>query len=160
MYGEEINLEKTARYFFLVYALALIITRPFTGKLFDTRGENAITYPLLVILGIGFILLSQSSGPVSFLTAAALIGISYGTLQSSFQTIAVKVAKNRTAQATTTFWVAIDSGSGFGPYIIGTIIGLMSYRTMYLTVGIWIFICIVFYYLAHGRQAAYMKSEN
>ena len=52
IYGESIKLETAASYFFIVYAIALVATRPITGKLFDLRGENFITYPLLIMLSL------------------------------------------------------------------------------------------------------------
>ena len=49
----------------MAYAVALLVSRPFTGKWFDKYGENKVTYPLIICLAIGFILLSQAQNGTS-----------------------------------------------------------------------------------------------
>lgn len=36
-YAEVLDLQEAASFFFIVYSLAILITRPFTGKFFDSR---------------------------------------------------------------------------------------------------------------------------
>ena len=47
-------------FFFVVYAVAVLISRPFTGKLFDNKGPNSIMYPTIISFAIGMIILSQA----------------------------------------------------------------------------------------------------
>src|SRR5690606_31589866 len=49
-YAKEINLVETASFFFLMYAIAILLSRPFTGPLMDRKGENIIIYPAIVIM--------------------------------------------------------------------------------------------------------------
>ena len=53
VYAKEIDLVETASYFFIVYAVVLLISRPYTGKWFDIYGANKITiqqfYSLLLV---------------------------------------------------------------------------------------------------------------
>lgn len=53
-YAEEINLVNVSSFFFIVYAAALLVTRPFTGKWLDLYGANKVTYPVILILVGGF----------------------------------------------------------------------------------------------------------
>ena len=44
-FAAERSLSGPASLFFLLYAVAALATRPLTGRLFDTRGENVIFIP-------------------------------------------------------------------------------------------------------------------
>ena len=155
LYAEDIQLIEVSSFFFIVYAASLIVSRPITGKWFDKYGENRVTYPLLMCMAIGLFLLSQAHNGFIFLLSAVFIGIGYGTVQSNFLAIAIKQSpSNRTALATSTFFIFLDLGSGLGPYLLGILVGMMSFRQLYLATGIWILACIGIYYLVHGKKAA------
>jgi MFS family permease len=155
LYAEDIQLIEVSSFFFIVYAASLIVSRPITGKWFDKYGENRVTYPLLMCMAIGLFLLSQAHNSFIFLLSAVFIGIGYGTVQSNFLAIAIKQSpSNRTALATSTFFIFLDLGSGLGPYLLGILVGMMSFRQLYLATGIWILACIGIYYLVHGKKAA------
>ena len=133
----------------------LLSTRPFTGKWFDRFGENIVTYPLLICLALGFLCLSVTENSILFLLAGALIGIGFGTVQSNFQAIAIKQApSNRKALATSTYFILVDLATGSGPYLLGTLIGFMSFRHLYLTIATWIIVCMGIYYVVHGKKSA------
>ena len=112
LYAKEIGLSEVGSFFFSVYAIALLVTRPFTGRWFDKFGENFVTYPMIISLAIGFLLLSQATNGVVFLLSAALIGIGYGTIISNFQAIAIQQSPpNRKALATLPF-ITLDLANG------------------------------------------------
>lgn len=46
IYAKELGLSEIASYFFILYALVVVISRPFTGKIFDRFGENVLVYLL------------------------------------------------------------------------------------------------------------------
>ncbi|MEK5205762.1 MFS transporter [Psychrobacillus sp. FSL H8-0510] len=152
-YAESINLVSATSYFFLVYAIVIIISRPFTGKLMDTKGANIIVYPCIVLFAIGMLLFSQASAGWMLLLAAAFIGIGYGNFNSVAQTIAVKVTEpHRFGLATATYFILFDIGLGVGPYILGFIVPNTGYRTIFVAMVAVIVICIPVYYLLHGRK--------
>ncbi len=155
LYAREIEFVEVSSYFFMVYAAALLLSRPFTGKWFDKYGENKVTYPLIICLALGFILLSQAQNTFVFLFSGALIGIGYGTVLSNFQAIAIQQSpSDRKALATSTFFMYLDLANGIGPYLIGILIGYMSLQHLYLFVALWMFLCMGFYYFAHGRKTS------
>lgn len=84
-YAVEINLVNAASFFFVMYAVFLVLSRPFTGKIYDLKGENSVMYPSILLFGIGLVLLSQASVGWMLLVAGGIIGIGFGTLQSSAQ---------------------------------------------------------------------------
>ena len=154
-YAKEINLVQTASIFFLMYALAIMVSRPFTGPLMDRKGENIIMYPAFVIMALGLFLLSQANTSWMLLLSAGLLGLGYGNVQSVCQTVAVKSASlERMGFATSTFFIFLDAGLGFGPYFIGIALNVIGYAELYLYSSIGAALCIVVYYLLHGRQAS------
>ncbi len=153
-YSQEINLVSAAGFFFVMYAISLILTRPFTGKWFDIYGENTVIYPSLILYTAGLIILSQTSHGITLLLSGAIIGIGLGTFQSSAQTVAIKMAApHRIGLATSTFFVMYDIGIGVGPFVQGFYIPISGYRGLYLTMAVISFIGIGLYYLAHGKKA-------
>ena len=122
IYAKELGLSEIASYFFILYALVVVISRPFTGKIFDRFGENVLVYPAIIIFTIGMFILSQAQTSFWFLGAGMLIGLGYGTLIPSFQTIAISAAPNhRRGSATATYFSFFDSGIGFGSFILGIV---------------------------------------
>jgi MFS family permease len=160
-YAKEIGLLDVASFFFVVYAVFLIASRPFTGKLFDLKGENVIIYPCLILYAIGFLLLSQVEQGFFLLAAGALIGIGFGTFQSSAQAIAIKNApKHRMGLATSTFYILYDTGIGMGPFLMGFLIPLTGFRGLYLVMVVLVACSIGLYFLLHGKRIAYEFKES
>lgn len=154
-YAKEIDLVETASFFFLMYAIAILISRPFTGPLMDRKGENIIMYPAFIIMAIAMVLLSQVQSSFMLLVCAGLLGFGYGNIQSVCQTVAVKSASiERMGFATSTFFIFLDAGLGFGPYFIGQALDYIDYSQLYFYSAMCVLVCIVIYYLLHGRKAS------
>lgn len=162
-YSEKIDLVKAGGFFFLVYAIMILLSRPFTGQLMDAKGANIVIYPCLVIFAIGMLLFSQAHNSMIFLVAGALMGLGYGNFNSVAQTIAIKVTPpQRLGLATSTYFILYDIGLGAGPYLLGFIVPLTGYRGLFLTMVFVILVSIILYYFLHGRKekALNQNKEN
>ncbi len=152
-YANEINLVSAASFFFLIYAIAVLLSRPFTGRLMDLKGANYVMYPAFIILAGGMILLSTVGIGITLLIAGALIGLGFGNIQSSTQAVAVKLTPpHRMGLATSTFFIFLDAGLGFGPYLLGFIIPLTGYSHLYVVLGIVVLLTSILYYFLHGKK--------
>lgn len=152
IYAKEINLVQTASFFFVMYAVFLILSRPFTGRWFDLYGENYVIYPSIFLYGIGMLFLSQTTHSITFLLAGALIGIGYGTVGPAIQTIAINtVPAHRRGTATATFFTFFDGGLGIGSFVLGIVAAYTGLSRLYLYSGFFILASIGLYYLLHGR---------
>ncbi|ANU21923.1 MFS transporter [Planococcus donghaensis] len=152
-YAMEENLVQAASYFFLVYAIAILLSRPFTGRLMDLKGANFIMYPAFVLFAAGLFLLNVSSSSAGLLVAGALIGFGFGNMQSTTQAVAIKLTPtHRMGLATSTFFIAMDAGLGFGPYFLGFIIPMIGYSSLYGILGFVVLATSILYYVLHGKK--------
>lgn len=152
-YAREIDLVEAASFFFLVYSIAILFSRPFTGRLLDVKGANYVMYPAFIIFPIGLIILSMANNSFTLLLAGVLIGLGYGNMQSCTQAIAIKVTPiHRMGLATSTFFIFLDGGLGFGPYLLGLIVPLTTFSTLYFTLAFVVLFSILIYFLLHGRK--------
>lgn len=157
-YAAHIGLAAAASFFFVVYALSTFIVRPITGKVFDNYGANKVVYPTLVIFVIGLVLLAVAHTSWVLLISAIFIGIGYGTLIPSFQTIALQASPpEKIGLATSTFYIFADLGAGAGPTILGIVIGSFGYRNLYFAMAVLLILVIGLYYLLHGRKQRKME---
>lgn len=160
-YTEETGLVEAGSSFFLVYAIIIILSRPFTGRLMDKKGPNIVVYPGLVLFALGMLLFSQAYHGFILLLAGALIGLGYGNFNSIAQTIAIKsTSPQRFGLATSTYFIFFDLGLGLGPYIIGFFVSLSSYRNVYFSLVFVIIFAIILYYFLHGRKERAMAPAN
>lgn len=152
-YAMEENLVQAASYFFLVYAISILISRPFTGRLMDLKGANFIMYPAFVLFASGLFLLNISNSSTGLLVAGALIGFGFGNMQSTTQAVAIKLTPtHRMGLATSTFFIAMDTGLGFGPYLLGFIIPMIGYNSLYGFLGFVVLATAFLYYVLHGKK--------
>jgi MFS family permease len=152
VYAKEIGLAEAASYFFVVYAIILLISRPLTGKWFDLYGANIIIYPAIFLFAVGTYLLSASTSLLSFLLSAALIGLGWGTIFPSIQTIAIQIAPvEKRALATATYLSTFDFGFGIGSFLFGLVTEKVGYSSLYFYSTFFILAGIGVYYILHGK---------
>lgn len=155
LYTKQIHLEKAASFYFLVYAITVLISRPLSGRLFDIKGANFVVYPCLVLFAVGMLLFSQANHGIVILLAGGVIGLGYGNFISTAQAISIKdVPPHRLGLATSTYFMFVDLGFGIGPYLLGSLIPFTGYRGLYLMMTILILVTIPLYYYLHGRKAS------
>jgi MFS family permease len=152
VYANNLGIGGAASYFFVVYAVVLLISRPFTGKWFDQYGENVIVIPSIIVFGIGMLVLSFTHTPLTLLLSGGLIGLGWGTLVPSFQTIALKKVPARAGAATATFFTIFDIGMGVGSYVVGAIATGIGFSSLYFNSSFIIFGAIILYIMIHGRK--------
>jgi MFS family permease len=158
-YSKEIHLTNVASFFFITYAVAILVSRPFIGRWFDRKGENFVMYPTFLFFGLGLIVLGFVHHGFFLLLAGAFVGIGYGNFLSSGQAVAIKVSpKHRMGLATSTFFIFTDGGVGIGPFILGFLVPVIDYRGLYILMGFMVFACAFLYYFLHGRKAGKIGS--
>ncbi|MFC4651801.1 MFS transporter [Lactococcus nasutitermitis] len=151
----EIGLVTAGSLFYVVYAIFILISRPLTGRLFDSKGDNFVLYPTLVLFALGLLVTGLSTTSIVLFGAAALVGLGYGSFLPFGQTISIrKVSSERIGIATSTFFSLYDMGVGLGPLFLGLIVPMTGYRNLYFYSAIFVLVIIVIYWLIHGRKVA------
>ncbi|GIO21226.1 MFS transporter [Oceanobacillus oncorhynchi subsp. incaldanensis] len=159
-YAIELDLVSAASVFFLVYSIAVLLSRPFTGRLIDLKGSNIVMYPAFVLFTIGMIVLGFAHSSFTLLLAGVLIGLGFGNMQSCTQAIAVKLTPpHRMGLATSTFFIFLDGGLGFGPYILGFIAPAIGFSTLYIVLGLVVLVTAGLYTILHGKKAASAQKQ-
>ena len=132
MYTRSLGLSSFTSLFFLVFALVIVVTRPFVGYLFDHHGPEATVYPGFAFFCIGFVLLSQVGGVPLLLLSAGILGIGFGALAPAFQTLAVQSAPpSRAGVATSTYFWSLDISVGLAAAVLGVVSDSLGYPFMY-----------------------------
>ena len=140
------DLQQAGQYFFIVYAIFTLISRPFTGRLFDKKGANFVLYPSFLVFAAGLLLLSLTHQGWELLLVAAAMGIGFGTYMSCSQAVGIMLSpKNRIGVATSTFFIFMDLGVGFGPSVMGLIIPYIGFRGLYLFMAFILILCLFLY---------------
>ncbi|MEI3652962.1 MFS transporter [Lactococcus lactis subsp. lactis] len=157
-YARNIHLSEAASFFFLVYAITVLLSRPVTGRVFDGFGDNFVMYPTYLFFALGLLLIGFAHSGWMLLLAAIFIGLGYGSFSPFGQAIAIRNSEaHRLGITTSTFFGFMDMGVGFGPFILGMFMPLLGYRNLYFASAILALLIAVIYHFVHGRHA---KREN
>ena len=147
LYAKELGDASIAGTYFTLYAIAIVISRPFAGKWFDQKGPN-----LLVLLGtlfyfVGMILLGFAWNSWMVYGAALVIGSGYGILQPSYQALSIQVSpEHRRGAATATFFTLFDIGVGFGSFFLGWVVVQIGYGNMFLFSSLFLILSYLVYF--------------
>ncbi|CAH0417792.1 MFS transporter [Periweissella ghanensis] len=147
-YAEAIHLVQVSSFFFLVYAGAVTLTRPMSGKMFDRFGEDSVMYPSYIFLTLGLFALSFTTVGWQLLGSGVLVGLGYGTFMSNGQAVVLKTLRTESHKiglGLSTYFIGLDLGIGIGPYILGELKNFISFQEMYLVAGILPLVCAVLY---------------
>ncbi|MEC0171860.1 MFS transporter [Paenibacillus graminis] len=131
LYGAEAHLEHIA-YFFLFNAVAIVVVRPLSGKIYDRFGPPALLIPGSLFIVGGLLLLSIASSTAALFPAAICYGIGFGSMQPALQTWMIQsVEPRQRGMANGMFFNSLDLGVAIGTMILGSIALYTSYGVMY-----------------------------
>ena len=136
------------QWYFMVYALSLILTRTFAGQLYDRKGHQAVFIPGTLLVFIAMLLLAWLPSSTILYTAAVLYGFGFGTVQPALQAWSIEnTPVNRRGMANATFLSFFDLGIGIGAMVFGQISHLFGYSTIYRTAAVSVFLSMLLYLL-------------
>lgn len=136
IYGASQGVENIG-YFFTVYAVVLLVSRPIFGKMVDKYSIALVCVPGFLLLALGLASLCWAHSLASFLVSAVLFSLGFSAGQSSLQTMAVRHAPpTRIGAANGTFFTGFDAGIGIGAVVSGAIANQVGYAYMYLIMAV------------------------
>lgn len=160
LYGKEVHLSNP-QYFFLFNALAIILIRPVSGRLYDRYGHKAILIPAALFMAAGLVLLTYATTTSGLLLSALCYGLGFGSMQPSLQTWMIQeVPPQQRGMANGTFLNSLDFGVAIGAIILGTIARFSSYTIMYRYSAIAVLFVVIIYAVALTSKSASRRKTN
>lgn len=119
--------------FFIVYSIAVLISRLTTGKLADKHGFMIVLVPSLASLFLSMVILAFAHTLTVVLISAVFFGIGFGTAYPLINAIVIKLcSEKRRGAATSTILAAMDIGIGLGAFLWGVLLEVTGFTTVYL----------------------------
>ncbi|MGG4343444.1 MFS transporter [Paenibacillus lautus] len=164
LFGAEAHL-RNPQYFFLFNAIAIILVRPFSGRIYDRYGHKALVIPAAVLMVTGLLLLTIASSTGTMLLSALCYGLGFGAMQPSIQTWMIQeVHPLQRGMANGMFFNSLDFGVAIGSIALGSIAKSTSYAIMYrysaIALVLLILIYIVMQTTGKSRTKAASKLED
>lgn len=131
-FGESRNIQNIAL-FFTVYSIALLIVKPFVGKLQDVKGIKFILYPVFLVYIIGVVILAKSYTLLPVLIAAVCKAIGQGNAAPAIQAESIRRLNiERGGVAISTCLIGQDIGNAVGPIYSSFTTSKVGYEQMFL----------------------------
>lgn len=138
--------------YFLVYAIFLMVSRTFAGKIYDRKGHLYVFLPGTVFIFIAMLLLAWLPNMSVMLIAAGIYGLGFGSVQPALQAWAVdKAPGNRKGMANATFFSFFDLGVGLGAMTFGQLASMFGYGSIYKTAALSVLLAMILYIYLYLR---------
>lgn len=122
LYGYERGVENMG-FFFVVYAICLVVTRPASGKLADRFGTPVMLISGVLFFGLSYALLFMANSMGGFVAAAIAGSAGFGCCAPLLQSYALQaVPESRRGAATNTTYTGMDLGMLLGPLLGGFVV--------------------------------------
>lgn len=152
LYVEESGVDINAGDFFLFIAIGVIISRIISGKLLN-RGLHSV----VLQAGIATIIVASTIfifflNPITFPISSLLLGVGFGCAAPAVQSMVIElVPPRRRGTANSTYFIALDLGSGIGMLLGGVIAENFGYRAIYI-VGLGLAILALILYKLYSQR--------
>jgi MFS family permease len=142
-------------WYFVVYAITTIVSRPFIGKIIDRHGYRGPSVFATLCTAATLVLIGVSNSLPLFCAAGALGGLGIGSAMGTFQAMAVAtVEPQRRGVATSTYFVFFDLGIAIGSFVAGIIAGAVGYTAMFVIMAAFPILACMFFLLAGKERLA------
>lgn len=122
--------------FFTVYALCLVALRAVAGRISDVYGRLQVIVPGMAVVVLALGVLAFSSSLSTLLVAAVLYGVGQGIAFPSFVALIIdRAGESGRGVAVATLTIALDLGISLGSILLGLLLHIVSFRTMFLVAG-------------------------
>jgi MFS family permease len=147
-------------FFFTAYAVVLILGRVLGGKILDLYSRERVILPCLTTYIISMIILAFSKTLPMFILVAVIWGIGNAFLIPTLVAYVIEISGSSRGPAMGTFTALADFGTGLGPVIMGIIIRLTSYQTMFLCLALTGGINLYYFYVFVWDKGKRLKKSS
>ena len=118
--------------FFTAFAVVVLGTRPFSGRLADRIGPKRVFLPCLALVTVGMALTTFAQTRWQLVLAAVVFGLGLGNMYPAFVAHVFKhVDPSRRGAAFGGILAAFDTGIGAGSIALGALAGHVGLRTAF-----------------------------
>ena len=134
LYASQVNLAAAFSWFFIIYSVVLVLSRPVAGRIQDKHGDLIVCVTGIIAQSIGLFLIAVYPSNLTVFVCAICAALGFGTLNSACTAIVTRNAsQHRRSYAISTFFIFCDATMGFGPALLGSFVSQTgSYAPVYL----------------------------
>lgn len=146
--------------FFILYALAIFITRPIIGCIADRYDTSLILIPGMIFLIINFVILIYAKSIIWFAVAGVFYGFGFGSTQPILNALLIRLSPSeRRGAANATFFSAMDFGAGIGSIAFGVIAQKIGFQAVFMLCILFVLLAIIEYYISLTKQIKKLKIQ-
>lgn len=133
LYAAEVNLTGIFSWFFIIYSVCLVLSRPIAGKIQDNGGDLIVCVTGILAQSIGLFLIAMYPSSITVVICAIGAALGFGTLNSACTAIITRnTPEHRRSYALSTFFIFCDATMGFGPALLGCFVSASTgYAPLY-----------------------------
>ena len=133
LYAVEVNLTAVFSWFFIIYSVCLVLTRPLAGRIQDNGGDRIVCVVGIIAQSIGLMLIALVPSNITVIICAICAALGFGTLNSACTAIITRnTPEHRRSYALSTFFIFCDATIGFGPALLGCFVSASTgYAPLY-----------------------------
>ncbi|SDN02231.1 Predicted arabinose efflux permease, MFS family [Psychrobacillus sp. OK028] len=155
-FGKEIDVGGRISQFFIAQAIAMIIVRVFSGKIFDKFGHRILIIPGAISGTVGLILLGFSTGMGMVWISGALFGIAYAIIHPIIQAWALTlVPPEKKATANSMLLIFIDFGLAIGSLGLGILAKSVGYGMTFSFSAAFMIVILLLYLFGSNKTKAF-----
>lgn len=140
--------------YFTFFALALLFTRLFGGRIADRYGPSIVILPGYILLIISFIVLAMATSIPLFILSGVLYGLGLGLVQPILNAIMIQSCPaDRRGAGNSTFFTAMDLGSGGGAVLWGVVSQHFGFSPVYFACTGSVLLSGIFFFVLLHRKA-------
>jgi len=138
--------------FFGLLAIIHVVGRALGGRIFDLYSREKVIFPCLIAYILSMFILAFSKTLPMFMLVAVIWGIGNAFLYPTLVAYALDHARSSPGPAMGTFSAIADLGSGMGSVIMGIVLQLTNYLTMFLCLTFTGVINLLYFYVAIRKK--------
>lgn len=159
-YGKSVGISNIG-VFFIFNAVFVFISRPFAGKIYDTKGLPWVILPGALSGIIGLYLLAHAHTAWAVALSASFYGLAFGSIQPSMQAWANdRAPRDKRGAANAMFFSAFDLGIGGGAITLGWVAAWLGYAKMYESATLLFILMIVLFIAKNTKQKTRLNQRQ
>lgn len=118
--------------FFTAYSIAMVVVRPFSGKLVDKKGLRFVLYPAIVLSSAAYFVLGSATALWMVILAAILKAVGQGSGQPGIQSTCLRqIGREKAGVVSSTCYIGQDIGNAVAPVIGGFVVERFGYTNLF-----------------------------